>query len=74
MANARQAAVNTTRRRDELTDRLLAGPDTDAARALARVEGSPSGTACRCMPPQLRRLAAAECMSAHVADTRHGQR
>jgi hypothetical protein len=70
MANARQAAVNTTRRRDELIDRLLAGPDTDAARALARVEGLPSGTRVQVYAPAIAGgWPLPNAMSAHVADT-----
>jgi hypothetical protein len=70
MANARQAAVNTTRRRDELIDRLLAGPDTDAARALARVEGLPSGTRVQVYAPAITGgWPLPNAMSAHVADT-----
>ena len=70
MAHAQQAAENTTRRRDELIDRLLAGPDPDAARALARLEGLPSGTRMQVnAPASAGGWLLPNSMSAHVADT-----
>ena len=70
MAHARQAAENTTCRRDELIDRLLAAPDSDAARALARLEGLSSGTRVQVYAPAIAGgwLLPNE-MSAHVAGT-----
>ena len=70
MAHAQQAAENTTRRRDELIDRLLAAPDPDAARALARLEGLPSGTRMQVNAPAIAGgWLLPNSMSAHVADT-----
>ena len=70
MAHAQQAAENTTRRRDELIDRLLAAPDPDAARALARLEGLPSGTRVQVNAPAIAGgWPLPNSMSAHVADT-----
>ena len=70
MAHAQQTAENTTRRRDELIDRLLAAPDPDAARALARLEGLPSGTRVQVYAPAITGgWPLPNSMSAHVADT-----
>ena len=70
MAHVQQTAENTTRRRDELIDRLLVAPDPDAARALARLEGLPSGTRVQVHAPAIAGgWPLPDSMSAHVADT-----
>jgi hypothetical protein len=53
MEKARQATESTTHRRDELIDRLLAGPDADAARALARMEGLSSDARVQVFAPAI---------------------
>jgi hypothetical protein len=70
MATARRTAENTTSRRDQLIDRLLAGPDQDAAQDLARLEALPTGARVQVYAPALAGgWSLPNSMSAHVGDT-----
>ncbi len=71
MARMHQAAEDVQYVRDELLDRLVHGPDEEAARDLARLEHLPHGAKVQvAAPPQAGGWALPDDMSAHVAGTR----
>jgi hypothetical protein len=71
MAKTRESAEHTLQVRDELIDRLLSGPDADAARDLARLEHLPHDARVQVQAPaRTGGWPLPGDLSAHVAGTR----